>query len=223
MIPLTTTAGPRPSLARSRYPAFVLCAMLLIARGGISAAGAPAAETTSVTNPEYVLTAGDTIVVVIDGEPELRTANLIAQDGTVRLPLVGGIRLEGLPVRQAEALLAKGYREGLFLRNPEVHVQVTEYAARLVSVLGAVRIPGKVAFPKERKQIEIIDAITQSGGFLAVAKGDAVVVTHTDAAGHETQRIVDVTALMSGKRKDDKPAVIFVQPGDRIFVPERLF
>jgi protein involved in polysaccharide export with SLBB domain len=102
-------------------------------------------------------------------------------------------------------------------------VQVTDYAQRLVSVLGAVRLPGKVAFPREKKQLEIVDAITQSGGFLPVAKGDAVVVTHTDAAGHETQQTVDVTALMSGKRKDDKPGVVFVQPGDRIFVPERLF
>lgn len=219
----TSASGPLSRLLRLRCRWILPCAALLAGHAALPAAPAPAAESNVVTNPEYVLAAGDTVVVLIDGEPELRTASLIAQDGSVRLPLVGGVRLEGLPVRQAEALLAKSYREGQFLRHPEVHIQVAEYAPRLVSVLGAVRVPGKVAFPQEKKQLELVDAITQSGGFLPVAKGDAVVVTRTDAAGRETQQTVDVAALMSGKRKDDKPAVFFVQPGDRIFVPERLF
>ena len=52
---------------------------------------------------------------------------------------------------------------------------------------------------------------------------DAVVVTRAGSDGRETQQTVDVSAMMSGKRKDDKPTVFFLQPGDRIFVPERLF
>lgn len=215
------TRTSRPSLLRLG----IHCRSLLLGAALLAVVSRPvsAAEANNVTNPEYVLTAGDTVVVAIDGEPELRTVSLIAEDGTVRLPLVGGVRLEGLPVRQAEVLLARSYREGQFLRQPDVRVQVADYAPRLVSVLGAVRTPGKVTFPREKKLLELVDAITLSGGFLPVAKGDAVVVTRTDAAGRETQQTVDVAAQMSGKRKDDKPAVFYVQPGDRIFVPERLF
>jgi polysaccharide export outer membrane protein len=225
MTPTIHFPGSISVFARLRRRLLPTGAFLLGALGSASGATAPTvpAEAMAVTNPAYVLAAGDTIIVTVAGEPELRTASLIAQDGTVRLPLVGNVRVEGLAVRQAEVLLAKSYREGEFLRNPEVQLHVTDYTPSLVTVLGAVRTPGKITFPREKKQLEIVDAITQSGGFLPVAKGDAVVVTRTDASGRESQQTVDVAALMSGKRKDDKPAVFFLQPGDRIFVPERLF
>lgn len=175
------------------------------------------------TNPEYVLTAGDTVQVNVTGEPELRAAEVIDRDGRIRLMLLGELKVGGLSVRAAEQLIAQSYREGQFLRGPDVSVQVSDYSPRFVTVLGAVRNVGKIPFPRDRKRMELVDVISAAGGFTPVAKGDAVVITRTNEQGGESSQTVDVASLMSGKRRDDKVTPSLVQPGDRIFVPERLF
>jgi polysaccharide export outer membrane protein len=198
----------------------IVAALCALAGGAASGRGADSA---APTNPEYVLTVGDTVAVNVSGEPDLRAAEVIDRDGKVRLSLVGELKLGGLSVRAAEQFIAQSYREGQFLRSPDVAVQVSDYAPRFVTVLGAVRSVGKIPFPRDRKQMELVDVISAAGGFTPVAKGDAVVLTRTSEQGAETSQTVDVSALMSGKRRDDKAAPAMVQPGDRVFVPERLF
>ena len=209
----------RPTALRWWGLAVASALLTLIPSGGTVRAAEPGAP----TNPEYVLTAGDTVFVAVSGEPELRAAEVIDRDGKVRLSLVGELKIGGLSVRAAEQFIARSYREGQFLRAPDVAVQVSDYAPRFVTVLGAVRTVGKIPFPRDRKQMELVDVISAAGGFTPVAKGDAVVVTRGTDQGTETSQTVDVAALMGGKRRDEKSAPPMVQPGDRIFVPERLF
>ena len=89
---------------------------------------------------------------------------------------------------------------------------------------GAVRSPGNFQFPKETTSLDIADLITRLGGFTPTAKSDAVSVIRRKPDGKEEVTTVDVERMISGRRRGDSSRRDFaVYPGDRIWVPERLF
>jgi beta-lactamase regulating signal transducer with metallopeptidase domain len=65
------------------------------------------AETVPVTNPAEQIRAGDVLFVEISGESELPQAYLVERDGTVRLPILGAIKVVGLNVQQAGQAIKK--------------------------------------------------------------------------------------------------------------------
>jgi beta-lactamase regulating signal transducer with metallopeptidase domain len=65
------------------------------------------ADTVLVTAPDELVRAGDVLTIEISNEPDLPRAYLVQSDGTIRLPLVGAIRVLGLNVRQAHEAIGK--------------------------------------------------------------------------------------------------------------------
>lgn len=188
------------------------------------AAAATVAGAPEGTDPNYRLSPGDTIAMGVFGEPELSASQTIAHSGEVRLPMIGEIVLSGKSVREAERLIENAYKDREFLKDPAVTLMVMTYFPREVSVLGAVRSPGTLAFPRDVTSLDIVEVITRVGGFLPISKSDAVTVTHHTPDGKETVTIVDLENVISGRRSSGKErANISIYPGDRIWVPERLF
>lgn len=176
------------------------------------------------TDPSYKLTAGDSVAVNVYGEPDMSASQRVDNNGKLRLPMIGEIKLSGMSVREAEDSLEKLYRERELLKAPLVTLVVSNYALREVSVLGAVRSPGNFQFPKETTSLDIADLITRLGGFTPTAKSDAVSVIRRKPDGKEEVTTVDVERMISGRRRGDTSRRDFaVYPGDRIWVPERLF
>lgn len=188
------------------------------------AAEPPAATLPAITDPNYRLNAGDTISVTVYNEPDLSAAQTIARSGEVRLPLIGEIVLLGKSIREAERAVESTYTSREFLKAPVVNLVVTAYFPREISVLGAVRSPGSVVFPRDVASLDIVEVITRVGGFLPVAKSDAVTITHRAADGKETVVTVDLEKIISGRRQPGRErADLAIFPGDRVWVPERLF
>lgn len=178
----------------------------------------------SDTDPSYRLAVGDSITVNIYGEPEMSASQRLDVGGILRLPMVGEVKLGGLAVREAEEALEKLYRDRELLKSPLVSLSVSNYAVREVSVLGAVRSPGNFQLPKETTSLDIADLITRLGGFTPTAKSDSVSVIRRKPDGKEEVTTVDVERMISGRRRGDASRRDFsVFPGDRIWVPERLF
>ncbi|HWA87140.1 MAG TPA: polysaccharide biosynthesis/export family protein [Opitutus sp.] len=176
------------------------------------------------TDPSYRLAPGDSVTINVYQEPEMSAAQRLDFEGKLRLPLVGEIKIGGQSVREAEDTLEKLYVSRELLKAPLVSISVTNYAVREVSVLGAVRAPGNFTFPKEHDSLDIVDVITRLGGFTPTAKSDAVSVIRRKPDGTEQVTTVDVEAMISGRRRGDSSRNSFaVYPGDRIWVPERLF
>lgn len=195
---------------------------LVAADSGPASSTAPVASTT--TDPSYRLSAGDTIAMTIFDEPDLAATQVVARTGEVRLPLIGEMMLVGKSVREAERLLEATYIKRQFLKEPVVNLVVTSYFPREISVLGAVRSPGTVVFPNDVTSLDIVEVITRVGGFLPISKSDAVTVTHRTPEGTETVVTVDLESIMSGRHRSGKGrADLPIYPGDRIWVPERLF
>jgi len=185
---------------------------------------ATGSATAATTDPSYGLTAGDTVMISVYNEPDLAVSQVIGHSGEVRLVLLGDITLGVKTIREAQKAVEAAYRERQFLKDPMVSIAVTAYNPREVSVLGAVRAPGPVAFPRDSTSLDIVEVLTRVGGFLPVAKSDAVTITHKKADGTESVITCDLEDIVSGRRQAGKDrANILVYPGDRVWVPERLF
>ena len=189
-------------------------------------AEAPAADPAAVptTDPAYKLIVGDLVAISIFGESELSIAQKLDTQGRIRLALVGDIELAGCSVREAEHLIEQLYTDRRILKKPMVNISVQAYAVRDIAILGAVRAPGKMAFPPEKSFLDITDVVTRAGGFLPTAKSDSVKITRVDTKGRETTVEVDVESMLSRRGSSiGIPKGYLIYPGDRIWVPERLF
>jgi hypothetical protein len=65
------------------------------------------AETVPVTNANETIRSGDVLSVEISGESDLPRAYVVQADGTVRLPILGAIKVAGLTVQQAGQAITK--------------------------------------------------------------------------------------------------------------------
>ncbi|NLM18265.1 MAG: hypothetical protein GX221_11160 [Candidatus Riflebacteria bacterium] len=78
----------------------------------------------------FVLKAGDPVLIMVAGEPELTASTVIDRMGNVNLPLIGFVGIQGLKPSEAEKLIEARYKEG-FLRNPYVTVTLPDFSSPL--------------------------------------------------------------------------------------------
>ena len=176
-------------------------------------------------NPEkavaHTLTTNDKLNIVVVQEPGLTLVSRINAKGTVNLTFVGEVRVAGLTVKEAQKAIEDAYRDGRFLRNPQVIINVEDYAPREVFITGEVRSPGKYQLPIE--QVMTIDELVlKAGGFTDSAKGNAVKVTRKLEDGRTTViGPIDVESIIKGRKGSTTP--LELQPGDSVSVDQRIF
>jgi polysaccharide biosynthesis/export protein len=170
----------------------------------------------------YRLTNTDRLRLVVYGEPDLSTISRIDARGNVNLYLVGDVHVAGCTVNEAQKIVEAAYRDGRFLRTPQVTISVEDYAPRTVTVDGSVKSPGSVPLPTE-STLTVYQAIIRAGGFTDIAKGTAVTVTRILPDGTKKVFTIDVDSLIKGKgRVREQDDTLLLEPGDIIYVPERL-
>jgi polysaccharide export outer membrane protein len=180
----------------------------------------PAAGTS--TSPAYVLTNTDRISVTIYQEEDLSRIARIDSQGRINLPLVGEVAVSGLKVGDAQVAIERAYQEGRFLRSPRVTITVEEYSSREVSIQGQIRSPGRYPLPIEAS-MSIVELVTRAGGFTDTAKGTSVRVTRILPDGSKKNFDVDVESLIKGRKGASvQDNALILEPGDIVFVPERL-
>lgn len=171
----------------------------------------------------YQLSIRDQIEFSVYDEPDLEMSQRIDGKGQVRVPLLGTTRIAGMTIRQAEQYLEQAYIEKRLLRNPMVTIRVADYAPKEVAVLGAVASPGKLSFPIEANSLDIVDVVSQMGGFTDMARSDRVRVTRTGQDGRKIDFTVNVEQMITGRRGKSSDNQIKIHPGDVIWVPTRIF
>ena len=185
--------------------------------GGLGSTGA----LLMATDPGYRLSIGDEITISVHGEEDLSAAQRIDKKGGIRMPILNEVNLSNKTVREAESFIEQLLVEKKLLRSPLVNITVRDYAGREVTVIGAVGSPGLFRMRREADSVEILELIMSVGGLRSTAKGNDVKVIRTDDEGREIIKVVNVEAMMNGKRDALKSFLIY--PGDRIIVDERLW
>ncbi len=181
-----------------------------------SAAVASALQQIKTSNVDYKINAADLVQVTVFAQKDLDREARVSQNGTISLPLVGTVKLGGLGVIEAEALLAEKLKD--YLVNPQITLFIKEYGNKKIFVLGEVKKPGSVDLPTEAK-LTVVEAITLSGGFTPIAAPNRTRVMRM-VGGKSQTFTVEITAITHhGQKQKD----ISLEPNDVIYVPQSYF
>ena len=144
-------------------------------------------------------------------------------NGNINLLYIPDVHVAGLTQREAQEAIANAYREGLVLRKPQVFVNIEEYAPREITVGGFVKFPGKVQILPETI-MTLKDAISKCGGLGDTANGKSVRISRTLRDGNiKLFEKLDVESALLGKTSSKSGDANFVlEPGDLVYVPERI-
>lgn len=175
--------------------------------------GTRAAAEAAAPAPALALGEGDSVTLQVYGRPELSVAATVDDGGTISLPLVGAVTVKGLSPAKAGARVAAAYRNGGYLVNPQVTLALANARGSQVSVLGAVRSPGRYALePKST----VLDVLALAGG-IGENGSDTIVLLRTDGSGKVARYGIDLKGLNQAKLP--VPALT-LRAGDSLFVPQ---
>lgn len=189
---------------------FLLTGLWLWAMAGV--AGAQSAV--SVASPS--LRVNDRIEIRVFQEEDLSQQVVVTSDGTVRLPLIGSIRVAGLSADAAAQRIRGAYANG-FLVNPQVTVVVVTSAKRKLVVTGQVNRPGPVEV-RAGERMTVLQAIAEVGGATRLANLKNVLVKRS-GGGRQRLFKVDCKAMAT----DPTIPPFYVEEGDVITVKESIF
>lgn len=201
------------SLSRSTRSTALLVSIALLAGNGLLS-GCGHSDRGGRQNSTAPLNTGtlgpfDVVEVRVYGEPDLSGVYQISGDGGFEFPMIGRVQAAGRPKNQVEQDITERLRQGV-LKNPFVTIILKEQRSKKITVLGAVQKPGTFDY---RDPMSILEALSLAGGFSPLADKNDTVVTR---AGKRFT--VSVEKIAEGRAQQ-----FFLQPGDTIHVPERLF
>ena len=165
--------------------------------------GTPSLAPSQINAP---LGPGDIVIVSEFHTPEFRTTARVGEDGTLALPLVGEVQVNGMDDRAAARAIEAALVDSGMLLHPQVTVIVTEYAGLDVSILGEVVRPGVYPFAAHHR---MFDLIAEASG-LAPGAGGLVTITHRSDGNTPVAVILNPTG---NAKADGNPEL---EPGDTV-------
>lgn len=175
-------------------------------------AGGSAAAPAAVGN--YIIHPLDVIEFRVFQEPSMQQQIRVSQDGTVTLPLIRQVKIGGMTVDAAQALITELYDKD-YLVNPQVTLVVLNYTERKVYVHGQVNRAGPVLIAPET-ELTLAQAISQAGGLTRLGRKDPIRIRRQ---GQDRTINVDFDDVLKDPRMKD----IVLEDGDIIYVDERVF
>lgn len=167
----------------------------------------------------YEIGVGDVLAVELWQQPELSTTVTVYSDGTVILPVIGSVKVGGMHLTQAAALISKK----LSTFNPrisQVTVRVAEFHSKSLFVLGEVARPGRYGFENIP---DLVALLSEAGGFTEVAALSEVLILRTNPSSRDSWKDgktlrVDLENIVNDGNLSSLPSL---RPGDVIWVPRR--
>ncbi len=134
--------------------------------------------------------------------------NMVEADGTVNLPLLGKVAVEGKTIAEAEDSIRSADKE--YLKDATIKVRVLNYK---ITVLGEVKMPG--IYYNFNNYITVFDAISLAQGTTDYAKLKEVLVMRPTPRGTRTFSLDlnSKSALSSDGYYLQPDDVVFLQPG----------
>jgi polysaccharide export outer membrane protein len=166
----------------------------------------------------YRINPGDEIEVYVWGEERLQRQIRVLPDGTIAMPLVGQISVQGLlPEQVQDAIsrrLAGQYRGAV----PQVTVSVRNPAGLQFSVVGKVKTPGSFT---PGRYVNLLEALSLAGGPAEFASLDNISIVRKNG-----NAVTSVRARLSSVMRNGVPSdasgdqlIPRIESGDTIIVP----
>ncbi len=150
----------------------------------------------------YRFSADDQISITVFGEPDLSLTKVrIATNGTISIPLIGQVQVQGSTSVEIEEKLIKLFANG-YLNKPVITVSIVEY--RQFYIKGEVKKPGGYSY---RDGLTVEKAVALAGGFSERASKGEITIVHEK----DTDKITHIELATP------------IKPGDIITVEESFF
>lgn len=144
-----------------------------------------------VGNPGYRIGPRDLIRIEVYDVPELNVERRVSESGAVNLPLIGDVPVAGKTEEQVSQDL-KDLLGSKYLQRASVGVKVLEFRSRPISVIGAVKQPGNLAFSG---RWSLLEALTAAGG-LAENHGNVIYILRRADNGLSDQVAINIEDLL---------------------------
>lgn len=162
-----------------------------------------------IYNRSKKLSLGDAVVAKQDGAAARKTDEyLVDLDGTIYLPLLGVVKLQGMTEKEAGAYLTERLRA--YLKEPFAKVAITNTR---IYVLGEVGKPGVIPIPPSG--VSLFEVVARSGDFTDHAKRTSINII-SGPLGKQTIRTIDMTRLSAINASN-----LMIRPNSIVYVPPR--
>lgn len=179
--------------------------LVALAPAAMAQTGAPPAYApASAPAAAYVLGANDEIEVKVFGQPDMSYKTRIRADGTITAPYLGTVMAAGKTTGQLSDEMMRTFLRQKILSAPSINIEVTTFASKTVTVLGAVPTAGLYALDQP---YSVAAMVAKAGGPRADG-ANTVILTR---ANGQVERIALTDAATAATR--------MVGPGDTVFVP----
>jgi polysaccharide biosynthesis/export protein len=173
----------------------------------------PTAQNPLMTVPEdfagLKLAPGFLLNVMVYDEPDLSARVRVDREGNISLPFLKTLHLGGDTVAQAKQRIEDKFRDDGILKNPQITIDVEQFATTSVTVMGEVQNPGKVELLAPHS---LLDVIGMTGGETSLAGNEIEVKRPVDGAMQ--------TSTYHYSRGSDGSTIrdVMVNPGDTVMV-----
>lgn len=193
-----------------------LCAIGLI---GLVTLVSPSTWAEESGKSDYRLGPGDAMRISVFQNPDLTLESRVSDTGSITYPLIGTVELGGLTVGAAEQKIATLLKEGGFVIDPQVSINLLVVRGNQISVLGQVNRPGR--YPLELANTKLSDILALAGG-VTPGGADTVVLVGT-RNGAPVRQVIDIPAMfLDNKLDSDLPVfngdVIYVHRSDMFYI-----
>ena len=189
-----------PMLSRcSRW----VCGLILAMTAGAALASPP--------DPPYTIKPGDTLMVSVWKEPELRRPVLVEPDGTFSFPLCGQIDAHDKTVGQLQQEITQHLAR--FISDPVVTVSLQQIKGNRVYVIGQVKTPGAFVV---NPRVNVIQAISMAGGTTPFASLGSIKIIRRTATGGQEALPFNYNDVVHG---NDLSQNVTLEAGDVVVVP----
>jgi polysaccharide export outer membrane protein len=143
-----------------------------------------------------------------------KTGITIPPNARISYPLIReGVLVAGRTVEEVAAEITKKLNE--YIIDPQVTVTLDKAVATRYSIMGHVTQPGVHIMDR---RISVYEAVTSAGGVAKDGDRKKVAIVRVSKDGKLERNILDLDAMENGKTK-----LIYLQPGDQVFVPSKGF
>jgi polysaccharide export outer membrane protein len=155
---------------------------------------------------DIILEQGDLLTVQLYGMTDYTPVVRVSLDGTVQLPLIGRLHVEGLTLHQTEHLIAEQLTRAGMYHDPQVTIQLTEAPNQSVTLTGEMH--GNVPVAGQKRLFDVLAA----GGGLPPTASHTITI---DRPGVAQPIVVDLGTDPAKSARANVP----VFPKDTIVVP----
>ncbi len=173
----------------------------------------PTQQSPLMTVPEdfasLKLAPGFLLNITVYDEPDLSAHVRVDKEGNIGLPFIKTIHVGGDTVAEAKQRIEDKFRNDGILKNPQITIDVEQFATTSVTVMGEVQNPGKVELLAPHS---MLDVIGMTGGETSLAGNEIELKRAVDGAMQST--------TYHYSRGEDGASIrdVMVSPGDTVIV-----